>query len=166
MRCRIAVVVLFAAGWLITDLASAQTADDKSTDAFIDMMRKDVRTQKQSVVDQAMGLDAAQKPQFWTIYDRYQTALNAIWDRRIANLKKYADNFDKMTDGIADQLAVKMLDLEGQRTALKKQYYTLYKEKMGARVAARFLQVESTLACFIDLQIGAAIWPDPITSQK
>jgi hypothetical protein len=104
-----------------------------------------------------MGIEAAQKAQFWTIYDGYQKALSAIWDLRIANIKKYADNFDKMTDPVADELANTMLDIEGQRTALRKKYYAEYKKQMGARVAARFLQVEATIGAMMDIQIGTAI---------
>jgi len=33
----------------------------------------------------------------------------------------------------------------------------VYKQKMGARVAARFLQLETTLAAFMDLQIGSEL---------
>jgi len=154
--CKTILVVLFT-GWLITGLAAAQTAEDKQVQAYIDMMRKDIRTEKQSMVDQAMGLDAAQKSQFWGIYKDYQAELDALWDKRIANIKKYADNYDKMTDAVADQLASTMLDLEGERNALRKKYYAVYKGKMGARVAARFLQVEATLGYLIDLKIGAEI---------
>jgi hypothetical protein len=150
-------VSVFVAVWFINSLASAQTVEDKTIQANMDLMRKDIRTQKQGLVDQAMGLEAAQKSQFWTIYDGYQTALNALWDQRIANMKQYADNLDRITEEIADQLAVRMIDLEEQRTSLKKKYYAVYKEKMGARVAARFLQVETTLAAFADAQIGSAI---------
>ena len=154
--CRVA-LTLFATAWFLTGIASAQTAKDKEFQAYVDVMRKDIRTQKQSLVDQAMGLEAAQKSQFWTIYDGYQKALNAIGDQRVANIKKYADNIDKMTDVIADELAVKMLDIESQRTALKKKYYAEFKAKMGARVAARFLQVETTIGLLLDLQIASEV---------
>jgi hypothetical protein len=155
--CRIALVVLTVV-WLITALAWAQApADNKSTQAYIDLMRKDLRTEKQSLVDQAMGLEAAQKAQFWTIYEGYQKGMSAIWDQRIANIKKYADNFEKMTDVVADELATKMLDIEGQRTALRKKYYAEYKAKMGAGIAARFLQTEATIGALMDLQIGSQI---------
>jgi hypothetical protein len=147
------VLVLVGLACLIACPGWAQTANDK----YIDLIRKDLRKEKQSIVDQSMGLDAAKKSQFWAIYADYQTALDAIWDQRIANINKYADNFDKMTDEIADQLAVKMMDLESQRAALRNKYYKLYKEKMGSRVAARFLQVEYSLACLIDLQLSTEI---------
>jgi hypothetical protein len=153
MRNRRIVLVLVGLACLITCTGWAQTANDKYTD----LIRKDLRKEKQSIVDQSMGLDAADKSKFWAIYADYQTALDAIWDQRIANINKYADNFEKMTDEIADQLAVKMMDLEGQRSALRNKYYQLYKQKMGARIAARFLQVEYSLACLIDLQLAAEI---------
>jgi hypothetical protein len=154
--CRIVLVVL-TAGCLVTALAWTQALNDQDTKAYMDLMRKDLRTQKQSLVDQGMGLEAAQKAQFWTIYGGYQKALDAIWDLRIANIKKYADNFDKMTDPVADELANAMLGIEGQRTALRKKYYTEYKTQMGARVAARFLQVEATIGAMMDLQVGTEI---------
>jgi hypothetical protein len=138
---------------LVVNPGWAQSAGDKYTD----LMRKDLRKEKQSIVDQAVGLDAANKSQFWAIYTEYQTALDLIWDQRIANITKYAENYEKMTDEIADQLAVKMMDLEGQRAALRNKYYKLYKQKMGARTAARFLQVECSLASLIDLQLAASL---------
>ena len=155
-NCRV-FLILLAATLLVTGLGWAQTAGEKGAQTYIDLMRKDMRKEKQSIVDQAMRLDAAQKSQFWAIYADYQVALDAIWDQRFANMKTYADNIGKMTDAVADQLSVKMMDLEGQRTALRKKYYQLYKEKMGARTAARFLQVEYSLACLIDLQLASEV---------
>jgi hypothetical protein len=154
--CRVA-LTLFATAWFLTGIASAQTVKDKELKEYVDLMRKDIRTQKHSLVDQAMGLEAAQKSQFWAIYDGYQKALNPIGDERVANLKLYAANIDKMTDAIADQLAAKMIDIESKRTALKKQYYAEFKAKMGARVAARFLQVETTIGLLLDLQIASEV---------
>ncbi len=148
-------VVLVLAGfvWLIASSGWAQSVNDK----YFDLMRKDLRKEKQSIVDQAMGLDAATKSQFWAIYADYQTALDLIWDQRIVNINKYADNYEKMTDAIAEQLAVKMMDLEGQRAALRNKYFNIYKEKMGVRTAARFLQLECSLASLIDLQLASEI---------
>ena len=160
MRDFKAVLLFVAAAWFATGPAWAQTAakpDNKQAQALFDAMRKDLRKEKQSYVDMAMNLDAAQKSQFWGIYKDYQAALDKIWDLRFENVKKYADNIDKMTDETADQLAVRAMDLEGQRSALRKKYYTIFKEKMGTRTAARFLQVETTLAYLIDLQLAADI---------
>jgi hypothetical protein len=109
------------------------------------------------MVDQAMELEAAQKSQFWAIYKDYQAELDLLGDQRVANIKKYAENFTKMTDQAADEIALKALDIESQRTALKKKYYAVYKGKMGARVGARFLQTETILGNILDLQISSEI---------
>src|SRR5512143_3533109 len=120
--------LLLVIGCLFVGLAWAQNPSsaqtDKSISAMTEMMRKDVRSQKQSLVDQAMGLEAAQKAQFWGIYDRYQKELSALWDQRIANIQKYADNYDKMTDDVANQLGSGMLDMEAKMSALRKQYFS------------------------------------------
>jgi hypothetical protein len=86
MRYRRIALVLLGLVCLSAWPVWAQTENDK----YIDLMRKDLRKEKQSIVDQSMGLDAAKKAQFWAIYADYQTALDTIWDQRIANIKKYA----------------------------------------------------------------------------
>jgi hypothetical protein len=125
--------------------------------AYEEMMRNDLCVQKQSIVDWAMGLEAAQKAQFWSIYDKYQKDLTALGDQRLANIKKYAANWPDTPDTIADQLAVKALDLAAQKLSLQKKYYGELKTAMGARVAARFLQVETALEHLIDLQLMSQI---------
>jgi hypothetical protein len=158
--CRL-ILVFMTLGCLLAANAWAQTSstqpDEKNLQALTEMMRKDLRTQKQSVVDQAMGLEAAQKAQFWGVYDKYQQELNVIWDQRIANIKKYADNYQTMTDAVADELAVKNLDMAQQTLALRKKYYAQVKAVLGARVAARFLQTETMLGDMVELQIGSQI---------
>jgi hypothetical protein len=148
-------------GCLLAVNAWAQTSsaqpNEKNLQTLTEMMRKDLRMQKQSIVDQAMGLEAAQKAQFWGIYDKYQKELNLIWDQRIANIQKYADNYQTMTDTVADELAVKMLDVAQQNLALRKKYYAQVKAALGARVAARFLQTETMVGDLVELQIGSQI---------
>jgi len=155
------IALLLVIGCISTGFAWAQTPSsdtkDQSLKAMTDMMRKDLRTEKQSIVDQAMGLEAAQKAQFWSIYDKYQKEMSALWDMRIANIQKYADNYDSMTDDVASQLGSGMLDMEQKLTALKRKYFAEYKAAMGPKIATRFLQVEITLAHLIDLQLAAQL---------
>jgi hypothetical protein len=143
---------LMSAAW-----AQEQQVKEEQMKAYIDMMRKDVRAQRQSVVDQAMGLEAADKAKFWTVYDKYQGEMKVLWDQRLANIKKYSDNFDKMTDATADEIALKSVDIDSQRAAIRKKYYGQMKGVLGARVAARFLQTEVMLDDLLELQIGAEI---------
>lgn len=142
--------------WGQTNSAGAGQKSDQ-TQAYTDLLRKNIRTEKQSIVDQAMELEAADKAKFWAVYDKYQKELNGIWDQRLANIKKYAENYTNMTDAVADQLATTALNIEDQNRALRRKYYAQFKAALDARVAARFLQVESALGHLIDLQLASQI---------
>ncbi|MNC89778.1 hypothetical protein D3C83_57640 [compost metagenome] len=72
-------------------------------------------------------------------------------------MESYAQVYDRLTDASADDLVVRLLDLEGRRTALKRQYYQQLKAVLPARTAARVIQVENQIQLLIDLQIAASL---------
>jgi hypothetical protein len=144
------VVVVAGLGW-------AQSPKEEYLRAYVNLIGEDLRMIKREIVDRAMGLEGAENEQFWAIYADYQSALDPMWDERIVNIAKFAEHFDSMTDEVADQLAVKMMELEGQRASHRNRYYDLFKQRLGARTAARFLQVETTLALIVDLQIASEV---------
>jgi len=109
------------------------------------------------MVDQAMRLEAGNKAKFWTVYEKYQAEMRILVDQRIANAKKYTDNAGDMTDSVADEIAAKSLDLESQRTAIRKKYYVQMKAALGGRIAARFLQTEVLLDDLFELQVAPQI---------
>jgi len=125
--------------------------------AYAQMLMKDLQRDKNSIVDQAMGLDPADKAKFWSIYDGYQKEMKGIWQQRAANIKKYAANYNNMTDGVADELANTAMSIQSQVLAIRKKYYEQVKATLGAKVAARFLQVEDALGQVIGLQLASEI---------
>jgi hypothetical protein len=132
---------------------SAAPPSNETFKALLDAARKDLRTEKQAMIDQAMGLDAGEKAKFWTIYQGFQKELDGIWDTRLGNVKKYAENYQAMSDAVADQLAKSGLDNEQQLTALKKKYHAQFKAALGSKVAARWLQAETTVGTLAMLQL-------------
>ena len=135
---------------------SAQTGGTQNNETFkalVDAARKDLRTEKQAIIDQSMQLDAGDKAKFWGIYAGFQKELDAIWDTRLANVKKYAETYQSMSDGVADEIAASGLTNEGQMTALKKKYHAQFKAALGAKRAARWLQVETALGNLAMLQL-------------
>ncbi len=68
--------------------APAQS-DEAQVKAYVDMMRKDIRKDAQAIVDAAMDLEAGDKAKFWGVYKNYQDEMKAVWDSRLANIKKY-----------------------------------------------------------------------------
>jgi len=133
--------------------AQSGTTSNETFKALLDAARKDLRTEKQAMIDQAMALDAGDKAKFWAIYQNFQKELDPIWDVRLANFRKYAENYQSMTDGVADQLVASALDNEQQLTALKKKYHAQFKAALGAKPAARWLQAETTVGTLAMLQL-------------
>ncbi len=134
-----------------------QQTREEQMKAYLDVMRKDVRVERQNIVDAAMGLEAGDKVKFWAVYEKYQAETKGLVDQRLANIKKYAENYQNMTDAIADEIATKAMEFDSQRAAIRKKYYGQMKAALGARAAGRFLQTEIMLDDLLELQVGSQI---------
>lgn len=137
----------------------AKAVDNQNTNinAYIELLRSDVKTAKTDILTQTMQLTDAQNTKFWPLYREYDMKLQTLNDKKIAGIKDYAKNFDMMTDAKANELAMLVLNLESQRNQLKKTYYERMRKQLGATVAARWLQVENQLLMVIDLQIASLL---------
>ena len=155
--CLTLAAALLAVGAWAQAPAKAAPSQDDQIKAYVDILRKDVRGEWQSIVDQAMGLEPGDKAKFWGVYDGYQKEMKALWDRRLANIKLYAQNFDKLTDPVADNIAAAAMANEQDNVAIRNKYYGQMKAALGPKVAARFWQVETMLGQLIGLQVGAEI---------
>src|SRR5258707_161390 len=63
------------------DAAKTSTADAASQpkpDDFIDLLRKDVRSQKKQIIAENMELSDAEAEKFWPVYDQYAAELSKI----------------------------------------------------------------------------------------
>jgi hypothetical protein len=119
----------------------------------IKLLRKDVRSQKSKAMGTAMHLDADQAAKFWPIYKEYDAQLAKLNDVRLGNIMAYAKAYENMTDNKADELVNGAIAYHRKRIDLLASYYDKFKAALGAPIAARFVQVESTLLNLIDLQI-------------
>jgi hypothetical protein len=119
----------------------------------IKLLRKDVRAEKQKIMGAAMGLDDAQSKKFWPIYKDYDRQLAKLNDVRLGNITAYAQNYSNMTDNKADEIVNAAISYHKKRIDLLAGTYDKVREALGAPLAARFVQVESTLNNLIDLQI-------------
>jgi hypothetical protein len=142
--------------------SSATPTQKKNIQAYIDLMRANVRDQKAEIMGSVMELNAADSAKFWPIYSEYDAELAKVNDLRVANIKDYAANYTQMTDEKADELIQNALNFRKQRSELLAKYYGRVKEALGAVTAARFAQIEDQLLLIIDLQIASSL---PIVGQ-
>jgi hypothetical protein len=156
------IAMLFGLIMALVSVLPAQQAtksEDQQSNiqSYIDLMRADVKAQKVQILGAMMQFTPNEASTFWPIYNNYDAGLTKLGDQKLALIKDYADNYDSMTDEKADELVQKNFALVSDRNALLKNCYEQVKSKMGAKTAARFVQVEHQLVMIIDLQIASQL---------
>jgi len=132
-------------------------AQQKNIQAYIILLRSDVRPQKDEIVGSIMALSAADAAKFWPIYNAYDAELSKLNDQRVENVKDYAREYTQMTDTKADELVQKSFTYQKQRAELFASTYDKVKLACGAVTAARFAQIEHQLLLLVDLQIASSL---------
>jgi hypothetical protein len=166
----LALLVYFPAARAQDSMQSTQTgqptgtsrnSDDQNMQAYIQLLRSDVRQQKAEMLGEVMQLSAADAAKFWPIYSEYDVELNKLNDLRVANIQEYESKYYEMTDEKADELIRKAMSYRKQRAELIERYYERVKQALGGVTAARFVLVEDQLLLIIDLQINSSL-PVPV----
>jgi len=146
-----------------TSQAFVQESEKRNIQAYIDLIRSNVRQEKAQIMGSVMVLDAAEAAKFWPIYSEYDAELSKLNNLRSDNIQEYARTYTEMTDEKADELIKRALSYQQQRSELLGKYYERVKGAIGAINAARFVQVENQLLLIIDLQIASSL---PVVDQQ
>jgi len=77
-----------------TQASSQGETQKKNTQAYIDLLRSDVRQQKAEIMGSVMLLSAQDATKFWPIYTEYDAQLAKLNDQRVENIKEYARVYD------------------------------------------------------------------------
>ena len=133
--------------------ASAQS----SVDQDIDLMRKDVRSQKKQIIAADLQLTDAEAVKFWPVYDQYTAELVKINDAKYAAIKDYATNYDTLTDDKALSLTRQILGVDQSVAQLRQKYVPIIGNVISGKKTALFFQLDRRLVALIDLQLAAAI---------
>jgi hypothetical protein len=140
-----------------TRVATPDDTREANLRAYVELLRSDLRSQRIAIITELMQFTEAEDTKFWPVYREYETELAKVNDERMALIKEYAANYEKLTDEVADRLARGALDVEGRRNGLKARYYDRFKSALSPKAAARFLQIENQMLLILDLQIAASL---------
>jgi len=128
-------------------------ASKASPDDFVELLRKDVRSQKKQIIAENMGLSDAEAEKFWPIYDRYAGELSKIYDTKIALLNDYAENYTSMTGEQAENYIRKRADVEESIMQLRLKYMPAFRKVLSGRETALFYQLDWRLGLAIDVEL-------------
>ncbi len=138
-------------------IAQTATADQSGTDTDIALLRSDVQAQKNDVIAHTMQFNDADAKAFWPLYREYANKQQILGDQRVSVIKDYSAQYDTLTDAQADGLMARMMKFEKSRADLRAEYYPKFKAAIGAKQAAKFIQVDNRLTLLVDLQLANAI---------
>lgn len=135
----------------------ARAQDEAQLDTYMEILRSDVRAEKIAIITEVMNFTDEEAARFWPVYRKYEKETRKINDRRIKLIRDYADHYWSITDAKASTLVKRSLDLRLKRTYLMRDYFRDFTRAIGAKQAAKFMQLENQINLLIDLQIAAEL---------
>ena len=124
---------------------------------YVELLRSDIKTQKKFLVSQTMTSSEEDASVFWPIYKEYEIELDKLGDKRIANIRDFANNYEKMTNQLADKIIDQAFNYQEERLKLKRNMYPKLKNKFNPTTAAKFIQLEHQIQLIVDLKINAEL---------
>jgi anionic cell wall polymer biosynthesis LytR-Cps2A-Psr (LCP) family protein len=142
---------------------SAPSSNDAQlfTDDDVQLIRKDIRSQKKQIVAANMDLSAADAEKFWPVYDAYAADLSKIYDTKVTVIQDYLQNYQTMNGDQAEAYLQKRANIEQSIMQLRLKYLPQFRKVISGRQTAKFFQIDWRLGLMIDLQLAQMPIVDP-----
>jgi hypothetical protein len=137
--------------------ATTGQSSQGSIDQDINLLRKDIRSQKKQLIAANVPLTDAEAEKFWPVYDQYTNELVQINNDKYALLKEYAQNYNTMTDAQAQDWTQRVFNLDANVTALRQKYWPKFLAVLPPKKAALYEQVERQAQLLIDVQLAVQV---------
>jgi Spy/CpxP family protein refolding chaperone len=128
-----------------------------SIDQDVDLLRKDVRSQKKQIIAANLKLTDAEAEKFWPIYDQYTAELVKINDAKYAAIKEYVTNYETLTDDRATALTKQIIGVDESVAQLRERYVPIVNKVLSGRKTALFFQLDRRLVMLIDIQLATQL---------
>ncbi len=134
-------------------------AEDAKANAMeeIRLTREGIALVRQTLITEGMDLTPEEMQTFWPLYRDYRSEAIKLADRIVGLITRYADNYDQLTDEVADRLLTDFVSIEQARARLKAKYLPKFKKVLPARKVARFYQLENKLDIAILAEVAEYI---------
>jgi hypothetical protein len=149
----VVVLMLVGVSFLSRSHVSAQTA----TEQEIELLRKDIRSQKKQLIALNLSLTAKEATNFWPVYDQYQAEYKKIGDAKVALIMEYAQNLGTMTDVQALDYLKRSEEISESVIQLRNKYVPLVNQVLPGKKTATFFQLERRIELLVEVQLASQI---------
>src|SRR5271165_3427746 len=137
--------------------AGADQQNPPITDADIQMLRKNLRSERKQVIAANMKLTGAEAEKFWPVYEQYISELVANNNLKYDLIKQYVQQQGNLTDAQADAAVKQWIQVDESVAQLRLKYVPLFRKVLSAKKTALFYQVDRRIQLMIDLQLVSAL---------
>ena len=103
--------------------------------------KEEIQAQKVAFISNELSLKKVQAEKFWPVYNEYEAKMETIHRQHRKNVKML-DNFNELTEEEAYTATEKLIELDEQRTAVKKEYLVQFSEILGKKKGAKVFYLE------------------------
>lgn len=148
-------IVFTAAG--TTAFAQRETANGVEVEKDLDLLRRDLRSEKKQLIALNVSLTDAEATKFWPVYDEYVAEMQKHNDQFYGLIKEYAANQKTLTDDQAVSLISRWADIQVKQAQTRQKYIPIVEKVIPGRKAALFFQIDRRLYALMDLQVASQI---------
>src|SRR5438270_8924439 len=136
--------------------ASGQQSEGVS-DQDIQMLRKNLRSQRKQIIAANMKLTDAEAEKFWPLYDQYVSDLVKGNSTKYELIKQYVQARGNLTDAQADSAVTQWFGVDQVVVGLRLKYIPAFRKVLSAKNTALFYQLDRRVQLMIDLQLASSL---------
>ena len=127
------------------------------TDDDIQMMRKDIRSQRKQIIAANLKLTDSEAEKFWPVYEQYVSELVSINGAKYALVKQYVETRGVLTDAEAETAVNQWVHIDQSVAELRKRYIPIFRRVLSPKNTALFYQIDRRVQLMIDLQLATSL---------
>lgn len=128
-----------------------------ATEGDIQLLRQDLRAQKQKLIAQNLPMTESEAIKFWAVYNRYGDELRQINDEKYRLLQVYGEQWPTMTNEEALIYIRRWLEVDQQVQQLRLKYVPEMSQVLPGKKAATFFQLDRRISMMIDIQLASQV---------
>jgi len=137
--------------------ATSSQGDQASVDKDIQLLRKDLRSDKKQLIAANLNLTDSEATKFWPVYDQYQAEYSKIGDAKVALIKDYAANWGTISDEQALAYLKRSQGIDESVIQLRKKYVPIVNQVLPGKKTATFFQLDRRIDDLMNVQLAAQI---------
>lgn len=123
----------------------------------IEVLRGSAETDRKALITSNVDFTEQESLEFWPVYNQYRGDMDAVNDRMIALIRKYADHYQNLTDAVAAELMSDAMDIEDDRMIYKRLYVEELLEILPTRKVVVLFQIENKLEAAVKYGLSEVI---------